>query len=154
MNETTRTQRFGPMEGEIYQLGRLKLAFKRTPGEGEGAYSMFESTEPPGAGAGLHRHPAFQETFIVLEGTFEFRVSGERLTLGAGEMVIIPRGAPHGFTCTSATSGRLLTISTPAGVFEAYIADVCAARIATGTPDGGPAMDFRAISARHGVEFL
>jgi hypothetical protein len=47
-----------------------------------------------------------------------------------------------------------LTISTPAGTFEAFIAEVCAPRIDSGTPPGGPARDMRAIGARHGVEFL
>ena len=154
MNETKRTQHFHSMEGKIYQLGRLKLAFKRTEGEGEGSYSVFESIEPPGSGAGLHRHPSFQETFIVCEGRFDFEVSGERRSLGPGEMLFIPRGAPHGFTCTSQEPGRLLTISTPAGVFEAFIADVCSSHIDTGTPTGGAAPDMRAIAARHDLEFL
>ena len=154
VNETKRTQHFHSMEGKIYQLGRLKLAFKRTEGEGEGSYSVFESIEPPASGAGLHRHPSFQETFIVCEGKFDFEVSGKLQSLGSGEMLIIPRGAPHRFTCTSQEPGRLLTISTPAGIFEAFIADVCTSRIDSGTPTGGPAHDMRAIGARHGVEFL
>ena len=62
--------------------------------------------------------------------------------------------APHGFTCTSQEPGRLLTISTPAGVFEAFIADVCSSRIDMGTPTGGTAPEMRAIAARHYVEFL
>ena len=154
MNETKHTQHSHSMEGQIYQLGRLKLAFKRTNGEGEGAYSIFESIEPPGSGAGVHRHPSFQETFIVCEGRFDFHVDGETRSMGPGEILIIRRGAAHGFKCTSEEPGRLLTLSTPAGVFEAYIADVCASNINTGTPTGGPALDFRAVSARHGVEFL
>ena len=154
MCDTKRLQHFRSMEGKTYQLGRLRLAFKRSEGEGEGSYSLFESIEPPGAGAGLHRHPSYQETFIVLEGTFDFEAAGERRSLGPGEMLLIPRGAPHGFTCTSPEPGRLLTISTPAGVFEAFIADVCAANIDTGTPSAGPAANMRAIAARHGLEFL
>ena len=154
MNQTKHTQHFRSMEGQTYQLGRMKLAFKRTIDEDEGSYSIFESIEPPGAGAGLHRHPSFQETFIVCEGNFDFEVSGEQRSLGPGDMLIIPRGAPHGFTCTSPQPGRLLTISTPAGIFEAFIAEVCDSHIDSGNPSGGPAADMRAIAARHGVEFL
>jgi quercetin dioxygenase-like cupin family protein len=154
MNQTKNTQHFQSMEGKIYQLGRLKLAFKRTEGEGEGPYSVFEQVGPRGSGAGQHRHPSFQETFIVCEGHFDFEVSGERRSLGPGEMLIVPRGAPHGFTCTSEEPGRLLIISTPAGIFEAFIADVCDSRIDSGTPTGGSASDMRAIGDRHGVEFL
>ena len=115
---------------------------------------MFESIEPPGASVDLHRHPSWQETFIVLEGQFDFQAAGARHTMGPGEMLVIPRGAPHGFTCTSPEPGRLLTISTPARLFEAGIDEVCRANVGTGTPSGGAATDMRAIAARHGFEFL
>jgi len=72
MSETKRTQHFRSMEGKAYQLGPLKMAFKRSDAEGEGSYSMFESIEPPGASVALHRHPSWQETFIVLDGRFDF----------------------------------------------------------------------------------
>ena len=154
MSDTKSTQHFRSMEGKTYQIGRIKVAFKRSEGEGEGSYSIVESTEAPGAGAGLHRHPSYQETFIVCEGRYDFEVAGERRSLEAGDVLVIPRGAAHRFTCTSPEAGRLMTISTPAGAFEAFIAEVCAANIDTGGPSGGPAVDMRAIAARHGVEFL
>ena len=148
MRDTNRLEHFRSMEGKAYQLGPLKLAFKRTEGEDEGSYSMFESIEQPGASVALHRHPTFQETFIVLEGRFDFEVAGERRSLVPGEMLVIPRGAPHAFTCTSPQPGRLLTISTPAGVFEAFVADISAANA------GGSEADARAVFARHSLDLL
>jgi quercetin dioxygenase-like cupin family protein len=145
---------FRPMEGKTYQLGRMTLAFKRTEGDDEGSYSLIESVELPGAGAGRHRHPSMQETFLVLEGRFDFEAAGERRSLGAGEMLVIPRGAVHGFACTSEQPGRLLTISNPARVFEAGVAELCASQVDSGTPQGGAAREMRAIAARHGLEFL
>ncbi len=147
MDETKCLQHFHSMAGMTYELGLLKLAFKRTQGEGEGSYSVFELIEPPGSTVALHRHPPFQETFVVCEGRFDFEVSGERRSLGPGEMLIIPRGATHGFTCTSPEAGRLLVISTPAGLFEAFVADVCSAGL-------GGTGDISAIAARHGLEFF
>jgi quercetin dioxygenase-like cupin family protein len=148
MSETKRLQHFRSMEGQTYQLGQLTLAFKRNEGEGEGSYSMFESTELPGACVTLHRHPSFQETFIVLEGRFDFQVVDERHALGPGEMLVIPRGAPHGFACTSSEPGRMLTISTPARLFEAFVVDISAAN------SSGRAADAQAAFQRHGVELL
>lgn len=148
MSDTEHLQHFRSMEGKAYQLGPLKLAFKRSDGDDEGSYSMFESLEQPGRSVALHRHPTFQETFIVLEGRFEFEVAGERRSLGQGEILVIPRGAPHGFTCTSPEAGRMLTISTPAGVFEAFVADISAANI------GGSEAEARAVFARHSLELL
>ena len=54
MSETKRTQHFRSMEGKAYQVGPIKMAFKRSDGEGEGAYSMIESIEPAGASVALH----------------------------------------------------------------------------------------------------
>jgi len=62
-------------------------------------------------------------------------------------MLVIPRGAPHGFACTSTEPGRLLTISTPARVFEAFVADTSAA-------NSDPAIDIRAVFERNGFELL
>jgi quercetin dioxygenase-like cupin family protein len=142
-----RTPYFRSMEGRRYQVGPLTLAFKQVESEGEGAYSLFEVLEPPGARVDLHRHPAFQETFVVLEGRFDFEADGERYSLGPGETLVVPRGASHGYVCTSPESGRLLTISTPACLFEAFIADISAANL-------DPAADIGAVFARHGVELL
>jgi quercetin dioxygenase-like cupin family protein len=147
MSDTKHLQHFGTMAGKAYELGALKLAFKRRDGEDEGSYSMFESLEQPGASVDLHRHDRWQETFIVLEGRFDFDVAGERRSLGPGETLVIPRGAPHGFACTSPAAGRLLTISTPARIFEAFVADISAA-------NNDPALDARAVFERHGLELL
>jgi quercetin dioxygenase-like cupin family protein len=153
MSDTKTPQLFRSREGKSYQLGRLGMAFKRVDGEGEGSYSLVETSDPPGGGAGVHRHPGFQETFIVCDGQFRFEADDAKHELGPGDVLVIPRGAWHGFVCTSADPGRLLTISTPAGVFEAGVAEVCAAKIDTGLPTGGIAHEMRAIAARHGLEF-
>jgi hypothetical protein len=45
-------------------------------------------------------------------------------------------------------------ISSPGGVFDAFIDEVATSMTASGSPTGGPVVDFRAIAARHGIEFL
>jgi quercetin dioxygenase-like cupin family protein len=147
MSDTQHPQYFGRMDGTAYQLGPLKLAFKRREGEAEGSYSIIESLEQPGASVALHRHTSWQETFIVLEGRFDFQAAGELRSLGPGEMLVIPRGAPHGFACTSPEPGRLLTISSPARVFEAFVAD-------TSTANSDPTVDIRTVFESHGLELL
>ena len=49
----------------------------------------------PGAVFPLHGHPQEQIT-AVLSGEIEFEVEGERYRLGAGDVAVIPAGAPHG----------------------------------------------------------
>jgi mannose-6-phosphate isomerase-like protein (cupin superfamily) len=143
-------RRFGPMAGATYQVGRITIAFKRTDTDSEGAYSIAESIEPPGAGASLHRHPSFAETFIVCEGCYEFQVGEELYTLGPGETIVVPLGAPHALKSLGPETGRLLDICSPAGIFEAFIKDISHAMSA----EAGAAVDFRGIALRHGIEFL
>jgi quercetin dioxygenase-like cupin family protein len=47
-------------------------------------------------GPGLHRHP-YEETFIVEEGRATFTVDGETIEAHAGQIVVVPAGAAHGF---------------------------------------------------------
>jgi mannose-6-phosphate isomerase-like protein (cupin superfamily) len=100
----------------------------------------------------LHRHPSFVETFIVCEGHYEFEVDTDRYILGPGESIAIARGAPHALTSVGPETGRLLDITSPAGVFEAFIREVCGATARTAA--GESPVDFRAIARSHGIEFL
>ena len=76
---TAQPQHFKPGEGRNYTLGRITLTFKTA--DTGGAYSLCEAVEPPGAGAGLHRHPTYDETHIIVEGRYECRLGDETLTL-------------------------------------------------------------------------
>ena len=42
-----------------------------------------------------HDHPDTDEVFIVLDGTLEIAFRDGRVTLGAGEMFVVPRGVEH-----------------------------------------------------------
>jgi mannose-6-phosphate isomerase-like protein (cupin superfamily) len=51
---------------------------------------------PPGSGPALHKHP-YEEIIIVQEGRATFVLDGVESDVQAGEIVIIPAGAPHRF---------------------------------------------------------
>jgi mannose-6-phosphate isomerase-like protein (cupin superfamily) len=143
------------MTGTTYKLGRIEIAFKACGPDTEGAFTLCETIEPPGSGAGLHRHPTYDETFIICEGQFDFHVGGKDLKVGPGETLFVPRGTPHGFKCAGPGIGRQLIISSPGGIFETFIAEVVNAQIDSGDPSKpAPAVDFRAIAAKYGMEFL
>jgi mannose-6-phosphate isomerase-like protein (cupin superfamily) len=42
-----------------------------------------------------HSHPETDETFIVLEGSFDLQFRDKTLTLHAGEMCVVPKGVEH-----------------------------------------------------------
>ena len=56
---------FLPGEGKTFKIGRMTVTFKTTAGNGWSAYTVCEAIEPPESGAGYHRHPTYDETFIV-----------------------------------------------------------------------------------------
>ncbi len=58
--------------------------------------SFFVSRFSPGEGPALHRHP-YEETFIVEEGRATFAVDGRTIEARAGQVVVVPAGAAHGF---------------------------------------------------------
>lgn len=42
-----------------------------------------------------HIHEDAEKAIVIFEGTIEFTINGEALTLGAGDVAIVPRGATH-----------------------------------------------------------
>ena len=64
--------------------------------------SFFLSHNRPGTGPKLHRHP-YEETFIVQEGDVLFTVGESTIEAGAGDIVVVPAGAPHKFVSRGAT---------------------------------------------------
>jgi quercetin dioxygenase-like cupin family protein len=87
------------------------------------AYAMLEQTIPPGKGPPLHVHRHETEIFYVIEGTFEFRVAGDRFVAGPGTNVVGPRDIPHTFRNVGETPGKLLLTIIP-GRFGNYFSEV------------------------------
>jgi mannose-6-phosphate isomerase-like protein (cupin superfamily) len=94
MESAIQPKHFQPGEGKTFKLGRMTMTFKTTAGEGWNAYTVCEAIEPPESGAGYHRHPTYDETFIICEGHYDFRLDGKLLKLGSGDVVFVPRGTP------------------------------------------------------------
>ena len=57
---------------------------------------IFEQFCDPGLGAPVHLH-AVEEVLEVFAGVAEIRLEGEVATVAAGQSVLIPAGARHGF---------------------------------------------------------
>jgi mannose-6-phosphate isomerase-like protein (cupin superfamily) len=143
---------FRRSDGKTFQLGRITLTFEVSATETGGAYTLCEAIEPPGAAASLHRHLTYDETHIICEGHYECRLGDATLMLGPGEMMLAPRGTPHSVKSIGPETGRELIISSPGGIFDAFIADVTCVMAAA--EKGGPPADFKAIAGKYGIEFL
>lgn len=155
MNNAVQPKLFRAGEGKTYQIGRMTMTFKTTAEQDWNAYTVCEAIEPPESGAGRHRHPTYDETFIICDGHYEFQLDGKILKLGSGDVVFVPRGTAHGFMSMGPEIGRQLIISSPGGIFDAFIAEVATSMVDSGSPSRpGAATDFRAIAAKYGMEFL
>jgi mannose-6-phosphate isomerase-like protein (cupin superfamily) len=152
MTDAVQPKHFPPGEGRTFKIGRMSMTFKTSAAAGWNAYTVCEAVEPPESGAGYHRHTTYDETFIVCEGRYDFRLGEKRLALGAGDVVFVPRGTPHGFVSLGPEVGRQIIISSPGGVFDAMIAEVT--MLDTGSPTRNASDEARAIAARYGLEFL
>jgi mannose-6-phosphate isomerase-like protein (cupin superfamily) len=63
----------------------------------------------PGEGPRLHQHP-YDETWVVIDGSLEFRAGDEQLNAGPGDVVIVPSHTPHTFTNSGAGPASLVCI--------------------------------------------
>src|SRR5215469_13229687 len=76
----------------------------------QGAFALISCITPPRGGVPSHVHSKEDETFIVLEGLYEFRV-GDSVILGQpGTCLFGPRGIPHSYQNVGQNSGRLLVL--------------------------------------------
>jgi mannose-6-phosphate isomerase-like protein (cupin superfamily) len=65
-------------------------------GNGAGQLCIFEQWVAPGLGAPTHSHPV-EEVLTVRAGEAEMWIEKERVTVSAGQSLIVPAGRMHGF---------------------------------------------------------
>jgi quercetin dioxygenase-like cupin family protein len=96
-------------------------ALKLVSGETAGSIMLFEETAPSGAETNFHLHRDSNEVAWVLSGEITFKIGDEVTVGGPGTCAFIPRSVPHAWKNTSAATGRILFLYTPAdagGFFE------------------------------------
>ncbi|MEO3746347.1 cupin domain-containing protein [Plantactinospora sp. B5E13] len=112
----------GPFaEGEGPLLSRYTLlASAETTG---GALTGVSIAVPPGNGPPPHLHAGSDESFFVLEGTFEVRAGDREFVIAAGDYAFIPRGTMHSWRNTTGRAGRMLLLYTPSDM-EQFFRDI------------------------------
>ena len=86
-------------------------------GHGDVGVSFFLVDAAPGRGPSLHRHD-YAEVFIMLGGRATFRGPEGEVEVGAGEVVVVPPGEPHGFTASGEGSRQVNIHASPRFVTE------------------------------------
>lgn len=105
--------------GEAWWITTDHQVMKLGAAQTGGALSLWFETVPPGGGPPPHVHHAEDEVFIVTEGELTFSSGDRSWVARAGAVVFAPRGIPHTFLNTGASSARFIGVVTPGG-FDNY----------------------------------
>jgi mannose-6-phosphate isomerase-like protein (cupin superfamily) len=113
-----------PGEGDSLDAGPSRALFKAEVSDGEGTFSLTETTLAGGFPGPLpHRHTRMVDSFYVLEGTLTVRVEDEEHALGAGSYAFVPPGVAHTFSNPSDETVRMLNLQAPGGL-EQYLKEL------------------------------
>jgi mannose-6-phosphate isomerase-like protein (cupin superfamily) len=75
--------------------------------------SLAEAWLEPEQATQRHYHVASEELYVVLDGSGEMEVDGERATVGPGDAILIPPGARHQITASADAPLRFLCCCAP-----------------------------------------
>lgn len=118
-----------------------------------------ERLAAPGAGQPPNRHPAADEGFYTLDGTFEFDIGTRTHVARAGDLVTIPRGEVHTFRNIGQVPARVLIINAPGQgpcrlLLTSQAADAARGRKLLSPPGPPDISRLLEIRQRSGIEFL
>ena len=108
---------------------RLKL-----DGAMNAALAFYEYASEPGVtGPPQHIHHAHDETFYIVDGTYEFTIGRDVLLMSRGAFLFVPRGTPHTFRTAGDDMGRIVGTFNPPR-FANYFRELAAIINDTGRP--------------------
>jgi mannose-6-phosphate isomerase-like protein (cupin superfamily) len=108
-------------------LGNSHMRLKIDGTDTGDALSFYEYVSEPGVtGPPQHIHHGHDETFYIVDGTYEFTFGTEQVTAGPGAFLFVPRGRPHTFRNAGTESGRFVGTFAPARFAEYFreLADI------------------------------
>ena len=88
------------VESTFAYMGSL-MTFLANGSETGGRFALMEFYTKPGNEPPPHVHEREHELYFVLEGRMRFYCEDKTLDIGAGEVVFLPQGKAHAFTCIS-----------------------------------------------------
>jgi quercetin dioxygenase-like cupin family protein len=118
-----------PGGGERIWITGDTVKIKATAADTRGALTVLEVEAAPGSGPPPHLHGNEDESFYVLEGTFELLIGERTVLLEPGAFALVPRGVVHRFRNAGDRPGRMLILFTPGGL-EGFFREAGAAAAA------------------------
>ena len=109
--------------GTTWNIFGIEIVGKVMSSQTNGQYAVVTSTTPPNGGPPLHVHLHEDELFYVVEGTYEFRLGNQKVTVNPGDLLHLPRNVAHSFRNIGSEAGLLMNTITPGG-FEQFFAEI------------------------------
>jgi quercetin dioxygenase-like cupin family protein len=142
----------GQGQGKAFWLLADRLTFKATAADTSGAYTVVEVDAAPNVGPPPHIHRDADESFYVLEGTFDFMLGDEAFSAGPGSFVHLPKGIVHVHKAGGGAAAKALVIQSPAGV-ERFVEELGVAIVDASTlPEPREPERIVGVARRHGIE--
>lgn len=129
MADSTKHLSLEPNKGKILLVLGDIVTIKVTGEDTDDGYLLVQIISQPGSGPSfMHTHVP-QETFYILEGTYEVYGWDENknkyvITAEPGAVIHIPAGKPHGFKNAGNTIGKCLAMYEPAGNMLKFFIDI------------------------------
>lgn len=108
--------RFAREEGQQLDLLGDRYRLLADGDQTGGAFAAVEVTVSPGGGAPPHVDEREAIGWYVLEGTLDFMVEGEQMSLEPGTWIFSPKGVLHTFHNSSDAPVRALLLAVPSGL--------------------------------------
>src|SRR5215467_3273162 len=99
---------------ETIRVGEMSVTFRLTRHETGNTLDMFELIMPPIASVIVpHIHREYDEMILGMDGISTWTLNGTIIDLHPGDLLFIPRGAPHFFANLHDTPARMMCLQTP-----------------------------------------
>jgi quercetin dioxygenase-like cupin family protein len=142
-------------QGKSFWLLTDLHTFKVVGDDTHGSLVVAELTADFALGPPPHIHHHADESFYILDGTFEFSLAGKTFSAGPGAFVYLPKGIVHTHKASGSARARALVMQSPAGV-ERFIAEAGKPATDVSRPPAPPEMSefakIVAIAQKHGIE--
>lgn len=116
-------------EGECFESGDDTGRLIVSGDDSMGRYSMLEWTVAAGKELGTdevmdygpHCHHGCEETFLIQDGSLEFLIGEDVVTMQTGDFVRVPPGVKHGYQNISGAPVKMLVTFTPGGFESLFL---------------------------------
>jgi quercetin dioxygenase-like cupin family protein len=134
---------------DVIRAGPIEVQFRLQAAQTGGGLTMFEFLVPAQARVPVpHSHDAFDETIYGLSGVMTWVLDDQKIRVGPGDVLFVPRAHVHHFANLDTQDVRELSVITPGLLGPDYFREIGEVVNAGGPPNIEGIMT---VMRRHGL---